>query len=227
MEVKAVAIDIDGTLTDEKRRLHLGAVEKIRWLEDRGIPVILATGNILCISEAASIFIGTSGGIIAENGGVVLPAGRKEPLYLGDVNKVMKAFEYLSRNLNVEKVSRSELRKTEIAIYRTVDVNQIKRLLEDFEVEVVDTKYAIHIKDPAVNKGSALKAMVEEMGISRETVVAIGDSENDKEMLKYAGYAISVGEKTLQGISNHVTRKSLGEGGEEALEHLLDYIRLR
>lgn len=225
MEVKAVAIDIDGTLTDEKRRLHLGAVKKIRELEAMGIPVILATGNILCISEAASIFIGTTGGIIAENGGVVLPAGKKKPLYLGDINKVKRAFEHLSKHLKVEKVSRSELRKTEIAIYRTVDVEEVRRVLRDFDVDVVDTKYAIHIKDPVVNKGRALKAMTEDMGIPRDSVVAIGDSENDREMLRYAGYAISVGEKSLQGITDHITKKTLGWGGEEALEHLLGLIK--
>ncbi len=224
MDVRAVAIDIDGTLTDEKRRLHLGVVEKIRELEARGIPVILATGNIMCISEAASIFIGTTGGIIAENGGVVLPAGKKEPIYLGDITRVEKAFEHLSRKLKVEKVSRSELRKTEIAIYRTVDVEDVRRVLREFDVDVVDTKYAIHIKDPGVNKGRALKAMVEEMKIPGESVVAIGDSENDKEMLRYAGYAISVGEKSLRGISDYVTRRTLGEGGEEALEHLLEHV---
>jgi hypothetical protein len=224
MDVKAVAIDIDGTLTDEKRRLHLGVVEKIRELEARGVPVILATGNIMCISEAASIFIGTTGGIIAENGGVVLPAGRKEPIYLGDISKVEKAFKHLSGKLRVEKVSRSELRKTEIAIYRTVDVGDVRRILRGFDVDVVDTKYAIHIKDPAVNKGRALKAMMQEMGISGKNVAAIGDSENDKEMLMYAGYAISVGEKSLRGVSDYITQKSLGEGGEEALEHLLRHV---
>lgn len=224
MDVKAVAIDIDGTLTDEKRRLHLGVVEKIRELEAEGIPVILATGNIMCISEAASIFIGTTGGIIAENGGVLLPAGGKEPLYLGDIGKVEKAFEHLSKKLKVEKVSRSELRKTEIAIYRTVDVEDVRGILKNYDVDVVDTKYAIHIKDPGVNKGKALKAMIEEMGLPRESVVAIGDSENDKEMLRYAGYAISVGEKSLRGITDYVTHKTLGEGGEEALEHLMRYV---
>jgi hypothetical protein len=225
MDVRVVAVDIDGTLTDEERRLHLGAVRRIRELEAKGIPVILATGNILCISEAASIFIGTSGGIIAENGGVIKPSRNGRAIYLGDIRKVREAYDFLAQRLKVEKVARSELRKTEIAIYRTVSVGEVRRLLAGFDVEVVDTKFAIHIKDPRVNKGKALEAIAREMGIPRESIAAIGDSENDREMLEYAGYAISVGEKKLQDCSNYVTEKTLGDGGEEAFEHLLKIIR--
>lgn len=225
MNIKVVAVDIDGTLTDEERRLHLGAVGKIRELEAKGIPVILATGNILCISEAASIFIGTSGGIIAENGGVIKPSRNGRAIYLGDIRKVREAYDFLAQRLKVEKVARSELRKTEIAIYRTVGVEEVRRLLAGFDVEVVDTKFAIHIKDPGVNKGKALRAIAREMKVTRERIAAIGDSENDREMLEYAGYAISVGEEKLGDCADYVTKKTLGEGGEEAFEHLLKIIR--
>lgn len=223
MEIRAVAVDIDGTLTDEQRRLHLGAVSKIRELEAQGIPVILATGNILCISEAASIFIGTTGGIIAENGGII-KYSNGEAIYLGDIATVREAYDFLARQLKVEKVARSELRKTEIAIYRTVRVEEVRKLLTSFDVEVVDTKYAIHIKDPRVSKGRALEVIAKRMGAPRESIAAIGDSENDREMLEYAGYAISVGEENLRDCSDYVTKKSHGNGGEEAFEHLLKNI---
>jgi len=44
--IKAVAFDIDGTLTFRDRSLELAAVESIRQLT---VPVVLATGNILCL----------------------------------------------------------------------------------------------------------------------------------------------------------------------------------
>jgi hypothetical protein len=222
MEIRAVAIDIDGTLTDESRRLHLGAVNKIREIEARGIPVILATGNILCISEAASIFIGTSGALIAENGGII--KFKSQTKYLGDVKEVEQAYEYLSRHLEVKKVSRSELRRTEIAIYRTIDVERVREILSNFHVEVVDTKFAIHIKDPKVNKGKALALIAEDTGMRREHLVAVGDSENDRQMLEYAGYSISVGEEKLRDVCDYVTKKGAGVGGEEALERVLSLI---
>ncbi|MDP6613184.1 MAG: HAD hydrolase family protein, partial [Candidatus Hydrothermarchaeota archaeon] len=111
MAIRAVAIDIDGTLTDENSRLNLGAVGKIREIEAHNIPVILATGNILCRSEAASIFIGTSGILIAENGGIIKFKSQAAK-YLGNVKEVERAYDYLSKHMEVEKVARSELRRT-------------------------------------------------------------------------------------------------------------------
>ena len=36
---EAVAVDIDGTITDYEKKLHLGAIESLRKLEEAGIPV--------------------------------------------------------------------------------------------------------------------------------------------------------------------------------------------
>ena len=226
IKIKAVAIDIDGTLTDNKRRLHLGAVARLREIEALGVPVILATGNVLCLTEYSSVLLGTSGCLIAENGGIIKNVHNNEGIYLADIEKVREAFEYLSKKLQVRKVSKSELRKTEIAIYRDFSVEKIRDILKDFkDIEVVDTKFAIHIKNKKVNKGLALKKIAEIMGISLEEIVAIGDSENDKEMLEMAGYAISVGEESLRRFCNVVTKKRFGEGGKEALEHVIEKIK--
>jgi phosphoglycolate phosphatase (TIGR01487 family) len=224
--IKAVAIDIDGTLTDEKRQLDLGAVEKARELEARGIPVIIATGNILCVTESASFFIGTSGPLIAENGGIVNYPKTGETRYFGDVEKVREAFSELEKKLKVERVFRSELRKTEIALFRTVRVEEIKEALEGFDVSVVDTKFAIHIKDTKVNKGEALKEASNMLGIEVSEIAAIGDSENDREMLEVAGYAISVSEEGLEDVSDYVTKSRFGEGCVEAVEHLISEKKL-
>jgi len=68
MKFKAIVVDIDGTITCEKRELHLGAVKKIRSLK---VPVVLATGNILCYARTTSRLIGLDGAVIAENEGAI------------------------------------------------------------------------------------------------------------------------------------------------------------
>lgn len=67
---RALITDIDGTLTDDRRRLSTEAVDELRRIIDAEIPVILASGNTLCFLDAFSHMIGTDGTIIAENGGV-------------------------------------------------------------------------------------------------------------------------------------------------------------
>ena len=47
---KVVAVDIDGTLTDEKKRINPNVIEALSRLEENGIPVILATGNVRAVS---------------------------------------------------------------------------------------------------------------------------------------------------------------------------------
>ena len=69
MEPKAVAVDIDGTITDSDK-IHLGAIKQLRKLEEAGIPVILATGNKSHHIWTMEIS-GASGPMVCENGGVV------------------------------------------------------------------------------------------------------------------------------------------------------------
>ncbi len=223
MKIDAVVLDVDGTITDEKRRLNLKAVELIRKIEEKGIKVILATGNIACVAETLSIFIGTSGGLIIENGGIIELSDKKTKIVLANDREVRRAFEYLLKNYNVKPVPRIELRKTDLAILReNIDAETVRKALRNFKVKVVDSGFAIHIMSENVNKGYALVKLAEIEGINLENVVAIGDSENDREMLEVAGYSIAVGNSTLG--ADYVTKNSLGEGGAEALMHVLKMI---
>ena len=51
----------------------------------------------------------------------------------------------------------------------------------------------IEINNPAANKGAALQAIAERYGFTRDEVMAIGDSGNDRSMLEYAGQSVAVG----------------------------------
>ncbi|NOZ58280.1 MAG: phosphoglycolate phosphatase [Euryarchaeota archaeon] len=224
--MRSLAIDIDGTITDARRRFNLRAVELLRELEARGVEVILATGNILCVAEAAKTFIGTSGGLIAENGGVIKDPALGVERYLGDPVEVRRALNHLVARYSVTPVPQSELRKTEVALLRdSLSAEEVRRCLRGFDVEVVDTKFAIHIKSPQVSKGRALEELLEPRGVDLSTVAAIGDSENDRDMLERAGYAVAVGESSLADVADLVTTSAYGEGGAEALRHILGLLR--
>jgi len=219
--MKAIAVDIDGTITDPTRKLSIPALKALRKVESFGVPVILVTGNILCFTMAASVLIGTSGGLVAENGGVIY--SNEEVKVLGDIRKAEKAYEHLKSLYPVEKVQFSEFRVSEIAIWRTIPEDIIKEALRDFDVEVYDTKFAIHLTDPGINKGSSLKIVAKDMGIETEDIIAIGDSENDIDFLKVAGLRVAVANADLQlkKMADYVTTKKYGDGVAEALEKLI------
>lgn len=219
--IKAVAVDVDGTITDGKRRLCCSSLESIRSAEKKGIPVIIVTGNILSVTKTLSIFIGTSGGLVAENGGVI--ESSKGRVVLGDINKCKDAYDFLLTKHPVEKVDFSDQRISEVAFYRTIPVKQVKEILKDFDVKIYDTNFALHITDPAVNKGTSLVQVAGDMGILPEEILAIGDSENDLEFLNVAGVQVAVAnaEPELKSIADYVTEKPYGDGVKEALERFL------
>ncbi|WP_286476348.1 phosphoglycolate phosphatase [Methanobacterium sp. CWC-01] len=221
ISIKALALDVDGTITDQKRRLCPGALEAIRKVEDRGIPVIIVTGNILCSTKTISILLGTTGGLVAENGGVIEYAG--EISVLGNLEKCERAFQHLRKLYDVKKVEYSSARVSEIALERSLPVKKVKEALKSWDVEVYDTQFALHLTDPAVNKGLSLLKVAKNMGINPEEIMAIGDSENDLEFLEQAGWKVAVAnsDPELKIKADYVTEKPYGDGVNEAIRRFL------
>lgn len=59
------------------------------------------------------------------------------------------------------------------------------------------------------------------MGISREETIAFGDAENDREMLRYAGIGVAMGnaDKETKQAADYVTTEVDEDGIERALRH--------
>lgn len=219
--MKAVAVDIDGTITDQNRKICVNAINALRKAEDNGYPIILVTGNVLCAAKMVAVMVGTSGGIVSENGGFIQT--RKKNSILGDIEKCKPAYEFLKSKYSIEKTEFSNIRLSEIAIKRNIDVNIVKETVKDFDVEIYDTKFAIHITDPEVNKGKSLEIVAKDMGITLDEIMAIGDSENDLEFLEVAGFKVAVrnADKELKENTDYVTKKPYGDGAAEAIEKFI------
>ncbi len=216
----AIAIDIDGTITDETRAVNCRAVEKLRKVS---IPVVLVTGNVMCYARTASKLLGFSETVIAENGGVVRFGYDEDDVVLGDKDRCLRAMEILSRHFPVEPLD-LDMRLSEVALRRTFPAEEAERILsaEDIGVRIVDSGFAYHIMDARVGKGKALSLVADNLGISTDNFIAIGDSENDVEMLRAAGYGIAVANAhpSLKKIADLVTESPDGDGVVEALKEL-------
>ncbi|KUJ92445.1 MAG: Phosphoglycolate phosphatase [Archaeoglobus fulgidus] len=215
---KAIAVDIDGTLTDRKRALNCRAVEALRKVK---IPVILATGNISCFARAAAKLIGVSDVVICENGGVVRFEYDGEDIVLGDKEKCVEAVRVLEKHFEVELLD-FEYRKSEVCMRRSFDINEARKLIDGMGVKLVDSGFAYHIMDADVSKGKALKFVAERLGISSAEFAVIGDSENDIDMFRVAGFGIAVAnaDERLKEYADLVTPSPDGEGVVEALQFL-------
>ena len=230
---RAIATDIDGTLTYPDRKLHLNALEVVRTLEKKGIPVILVSGNNFCVVSTLADYIGTSAPIIAENGGVI--GFRWQLKVLGKREYVEKALRILKKQFKgrIEVLEDEFFRKTDIALRKAAigDLEDLKKLVtkESLNVVIFDSGYAVHIADKNINKGKGLDHIAKMMKINVKEIIAIADGANDLDLFKTAGYGIAVANAhpQLKKAANHITNKSYGEGFCEAIEYILNNLKIK
>ncbi|MDD2637608.1 MAG: phosphoglycolate phosphatase [Methanothrix sp.] len=221
--IRAVALDIDGTLTNEKRLLYPEAVEAVQRLSSRA-RVILATGNVHCFTRAAAVLLGTGRTFIAENGGVI-SWGEGDLEILSDPSICQEAYRRLREVYPLSRMD-SKYRITDLVVESNFNVSEAASLLEAWglDADLVDSGFAVHIKDRKVDKGRALAKMVDRLGLRREEVAAVGDSISDLPMFKVAGFRASVANAVpeLKAESDYVSKREFGEGFSEIVVQMFD-----
>jgi hypothetical protein len=80
-----------------------------------------------------------------------------------------------------------------------------QRFAGRFQV-VVSQEDRIEILPGAVHKAWGLERLAHHLGVSRERVWAVGDADNDREMIAWAGHGCVMGQAhhSLRGIARHV-----------------------
>ena len=221
--LKAFVTDIDGTLTDDRRRLSTHAVEEIRRLADAGIPVVLASGNTLCFIDALSKMIGTGGDVIAENGGGYRHGYTGTRHAEGDRGICLAAYKKIIDTLHPAgeelRLYSNEYRYSDVAFARDTDAETVRKILAGMPVQVVDTGFAIHLQPPGLSKGAALAKLAKLMGLAPADFLAAGDSVNDVTMLRAAGIAVvpaNAGPEA-RAAADAIMDKPFGEGTAEAI----------
>lgn len=85
------------------------------------------------------------------------------------------------------------------SLKKTIDTEKMNCLHTGFDF--------IEVFDKTVSKGWAIQAIAEEYEIMQSEILTIGDSENDYEMIEYAGTGIAMGNayKAIKTVSDYVT----------------------
>ncbi len=216
--------DVDGTLTDKERRLNLDAVQVIRRMTEAGIPVVLATGNVLPLALALYRYLGLSGPIIAENGGVLYhrEGDREVVERLADRRVALAAYRRLVRaGLPVRRLFTDRWRESEVALDEGVPERTIREILRGVPVLVESTGFALHLMQRGGGKLPALRRGLKPLGLTPEDCLAIGDGNNDVPVLRAAAWAVSFPSASPRArrAADYVTRAGYGDGFVEAVIH--------
>lgn len=219
--VPPLALDIDGTLTTPQHTIDPRVFDVLpAW----DAPVVVATGKAFPYPVALCHFVGIPELVVAENGGVALAEGQVR--YTGDPDRVdaaVEAFRERGGDLGwgpADTVNR--WRETEVAIRLTADEDLLRDVALGFDLDLIDSQYAYHLKTPGVEKGAALLEVAEIIGVDPGDFVAVGDSENDVSTFEVAGesYALDNADDAAKDAADHVLEESFMDGTFAVLQEL-------
>ena len=230
MNIKAFAVDIDGTLTENGNgMIYLPAVSKMRFLEKIGYRVFFVTGRSSVEAYVLSVFLGITRVAVGENGGVV-SKGPSDHTILGNKDLCLKGYEILKQSLSNVDIKPVFPRLSEVVLQRTFDMEEGKNILKEkgLKLDIVDSLYAFHINELGVNKARGLNLALEFLRIEPKEVVAIGDSETDIPVFGNCGLSIALGhsDDEVKAHANHVVNGKEGVGLCDAIDYVsLNYLR--
>lgn len=159
-------------------------------------------------------------------------------LYAKDTQYVEKVPEVVQKNtknlkgMHLEIINFSELNfnKKENHIYKICFIdkpeiiiekrNEIpKEIVEKYEITSSVPEY-LEIVKKGIKKSEAIKVVMEKYHIKQEEVMAIGDGENDVEMLEFAGLGIAMenANEYVKSFANDVTTSNNHDGVANAIE---------
>jgi len=221
LKPKIYAVDIDGTITDNKGGwVDLDALAALRYLVKLGHKVIYVTGRSSIEAYVLSVFGGTTRIAVGENGGIIT-SGPDEHKLIGNKQECLKAFQFIKTKIP-EAVEKPVFpRITEVVLERNFDVNLGKKILAEnnFNVQLSDSMYAYHINSKGVNKANGFLEVMEMFSATKQDVIAIGDSETDVPLFGLADVSVALGNAT-DDVKSHATITVQGHAGDGIIEAL-------
>ncbi|MDI6601601.1 MAG: Cof-type HAD-IIB family hydrolase [Thermoanaerobacteraceae bacterium] len=118
---------------------------------------------------------------------------------------------------------------TEILKYVILDedmdkLKKVRNELKQLNLEISSSlSNNIEITAAGVNKGAGLRELIDFLGIKKDEVIAIGDSENDIPMLKMAGIGVAMenARDDVKEVSDYITATEDNDGVAKALKYFI------
>lgn len=218
MRFLAIATDFDATLATDGYA-HPPALTALRQAQAAGRKLILITGREL--ESLRSVFpdVTLFDLVVAENGALLYTpsTGRERLLCQAVPDGLLTAL----RRRGVHPLSAGRCIIGTVSPQETV----VKRTIQELHLhwEVIMNRESAMVLPDGINKGTGLTAALENLGLSGENVMGIGDAENDHAFLQLCGLSVAVGNAipALKQEVQLVTKAERGAGVAEAVAHLL------
>jgi hydroxymethylpyrimidine pyrophosphatase-like HAD family hydrolase len=202
MKLSVIALDYDGTMAHGDRA-DPAVLDAIAFARSRGITVLIVTGRILSELRRVAGPLGFVDGVVAENGAVIhLP----ETGYTST----------LAPAVSGEFVARLQAKGVEFQVGQCLvdaGADSAPRMLEaireiELPIVLIFNRSQVMALAQGVSKATGLAAALNMLRASPRNTLAIGDAENDHELLRFAevGAAVEWGSVSLQAAADAVIR---------------------
>lgn len=272
MTIKLVAVDMDGTLLTEDKKITERTRRAVRAATEQGLSVALSTGRTLpecadvraflpevryavtsngarvwdmwenrvltehcltpeCSRTLAERLIGFKGMLAAFSGGKI--SIQKE--WEGQLSQVLvpvmvahaeRFYTPEPRYMEYAAGLHGAVEKFFCVFVSTQERDRAWDAIRDVDCEIVTSDVDnLELTAAGVNKGTGLSGLAAALGLSREEVMAIGDSGNDRTMLQYAGLPAAMGnaEPSIKALAKTVLPSNEEDGVAWALERLAEH----
>ncbi|QIB25956.1 HAD family hydrolase [Caloranaerobacter azorensis] len=267
MNYKLLAIDLDGTLLTDDKRILKENKEVLAILAQKGLEIIIATGRRYWSAKNFAKELGIELTILANNGNIVrrisddkvlianyldredfnrvVKKGREIGLYpilhvdhyeegydllIEEDEEGIKYSNYVKKNVIRHKKIKNILDYEESKILVICYENSYETLRE-FEEKIhkeypqkfnthilmngLDVEPMLEIMSLKGSKWLSLKNYAKDRGIDESQIIAIGDDNNDVEMVEKAGLGIAMknGTDKIKNAADIITKKTNNEAG--------------
>lgn len=264
--IKLLALDMDGTLLDDQKKISAANIAAIHRAVDAGIKLVLCTGRILSGVKPYFEELGLDADnefVILNNGCAIhqtsdwslldykaltrddidylnnFSLGYDLPLTLCDIDH----YYVVEQEANPDII---EDTRQIFLIPRTINLEATKthpqpfflakfvghpRLVTEFlekNDKELSQRFNAVLSQPSiyemlpkgVSKATALKSLTKKLGLTADQVMAIGDANNDSEMLEYAGLAIAMDNAPnhIKALASDITLSNNDDGVAAAID---------
>ena len=241
-EYKALILDLDGTLIGPDERISPRVADAVREVAAR-IGVSIATGR-----ETADVLrhagdLGLTWPQISDNGAMILDPVSGANLWSAPIlgeelsRKVMQPiidseYSFFATHSDGAVTDVADLDRWDLTRISALDLDEkaaedmIAQLSADGDLDSVrvwlpyNRLWAVDFTRKGVNKGSALRAMCELIGIRSSQTIAVGDSFNDAPLMATAGFGIAMGNAPKE--VREAARYSVPTVEEDGLAHAIE-----
>ena len=239
-KIKAIILDLDGTLLDDNKKISYKTTEYLKQIKNK-VKIILASarqfGTIKPYLENLDL-LEENNYTICFNGSLIVNNKESEIFSLCiDKSVIIKIDDFILENkidwtyyLYDSRLLRNDVSNIDEfvnknKIYKIVGISTpdvINKIRSNLPKEVLDNLEItsselnrIEFVNKGMTKVKAIELLLNKLDIDKENVVAIGDGDNDIDMIKYVGYGIAMSNapEIVKENADIVTKFSNNEEG--------------